>query len=208
MCNVRHHVWSDCEKKYENAASERRSILSFLPVWVCSAALGCLPDAQLPVWSLCTEAPVEPAQDPQCWLPPARLKSKHVTVHQWSFVYPGKRKQEATKEHPLVQPCALQCVGSAVYLSSTRVDSRWPRDTASSKGVRPLGSARCRSCCGGTHATSIFSAMQYDTLDRKMSNKPTSAFCISWSSSWYWLFHTRKCKGNSSWAMFVARLTV
>lgn len=80
-------------------------------------------------------------------------------------------------EHSLVQPCALQCVGSAECLSSTRVDSRWPRHTASSSGVRPLGSKRSRSCCKTKHtssSSSSMSAMQFD-----MPKKPPSSIISS-----------------------------
>lgn len=47
-----------------------------------------------------------------------------------------------------VQHWALQCVGSAEYLSSTLAASRWPRQTANSSGVRPRGSRRSTSSCG------------------------------------------------------------
>jgi len=49
-----------------------------------------------------------------------------------------------------VQPCVLLCVGSALCLNKTRVDSRCPRHTDSSSGVRPRASSRCISCCN-TH---------------------------------------------------------
>lgn len=79
-------------------------------------------------------------------------------------------------EHSLVQPCALQCVGSAECLSSTRVDSRWPRHTASSSGVRPLGSKRSRSCCKTKHtSSSSMSAMQFDMPKKKTPSSITSS---------------------------------
>lgn len=71
-------------KTFLKSLTQLREIESFLnqlinweavlPVWVCLAVLGCQPVAQWHAWSLCTEAPVEQAQDPRCWLPPAILK--------------------------------------------------------------------------------------------------------------------------------------
>lgn len=44
-----------------------------------------------------------------------------------------------TRAHTPVQPLAFSRPTLALCRSSTRTDSRWPRDTASSSGVRPRG---------------------------------------------------------------------
>lgn len=72
--------------------------------------------------------------------------------------------------HSLVQFCALQCVGSAQCLSSTRVDSRWPRHTASSSGVRPRGSKRSTFSCGRTTLVCHESLLSGAVWDAKLSN--------------------------------------
>lgn len=88
-----------------------------------------------------------------------RVPSAHSLLQDWTHTHFTLQRQWARpvytcetrshgRENSLVQPCALQCVGSVVCLSSTLVDSRWPRHTASSSGVRPLGSRRSTSCCG------------------------------------------------------------
>lgn len=46
-----------------------------------------------------------------------------------------------------VQPLAFSWPTLALCRSSTRADSKFPRDTASSKGVRPRGSSISISCC-------------------------------------------------------------
>ena len=71
-----------------------------------------------------------------------------------AFSLPMWSCEPPQQSNSLVQPCVVQCVGSEECLSSTRVDSRWPRHTASSSGVRPLGSRRSTSCCRSKHKSS------------------------------------------------------
>lgn len=52
-----------------------------------------------------------------------------------------------------VHPLAFSRPTLALCRSSTRTDSRWPRDTASSRGVRPRGSVSSTSCWKGAGVT-------------------------------------------------------
>lgn len=152
-------TWGVAEETGVEVFHQRAGSEQVLPVWVCWVALGFLPVSLWHVWSPYTEAPAELVQGPRCSPPPARLKHTYSFDDSSSLFLPQNR-YSADKD-PLVQPCTLQCVGSEECLSSTRVDSRWPRHTASSSGVRPLGSRRLTSCCGTKPENSI-SAMQWE----------------------------------------------
>ena len=143
-----------------------------LLVAVCLVVQVFLPASRLPFCSLCTGGPTAPAQDPPCWPRPATLNTHYFfttlintspelwqrtsqqMTHKLFYSTAAKvtpnsarKKNQAGDNNIPVQFCALQCVGSALYLSSTRADSRCPRQMASSSGVRPRGSSRSKSCC-------------------------------------------------------------
>lgn len=116
-----------------------------------------------------------------------RVPSAHSLLQDWthtqftlslgassSYMWNYRTKTD----NSLVQPWVLQCVGSEECLSRTLVDSMWPRHTASSNGVRPLGSRRSTSCCvaknTGAASAQCSAALSHactSNICRKLPNK-------------------------------------
>lgn len=90
-----------------------------------------------------------------------RVPRAHRLLEHWGHGVPSARGHPhpwtvspSPRGVPVpVHPLAFSRPTLALCRSSTRTDSRWPRDTASSRGVRPRGSVSSTSCWkgGGGH---------------------------------------------------------